>query len=128
MDKSKNANDLTSFGIAHAGPAYTTGVMNSRPVARFNNNSLAKFFPAMGNSTDNFTVIGVLKVASNSGWDNWVDWGNGNSGGGDLDVFVPVALVPEGRLTPWSLAITAAKAKIPTSRWWDNPHLCSSAG
>ena len=89
MDKSKNANDLTSFGIAHAGPAYTTGVMNSRPVARFNNNSLAKFFPAMGNSTDNFTVIGVLKVASNSGWDNWVDWGNGNSGGGDLDVFVP---------------------------------------
>ena len=64
---------------------YTTGVMNSLPVVRCNGNALANGAPSMGKAADNFTVIGVFKVASNNGWDNWIIWGNGS---GDLDVYV----------------------------------------
>ena len=82
-DKSGNGNHLTSGN----GPAYTTGVMNSRPVLRFDSSSFARTTGlAMGNITDNFTVIGVFKVTANNGWDNWIKWGNG--GAGDPDVFV----------------------------------------
>ncbi|MCX6924643.1 MAG: hypothetical protein NT154_15725, partial [Verrucomicrobia bacterium] len=81
-DKSGKGNGLTSVN----GPAYTTGVMNSRPVLRFVDNSFANVAPAMGNITDNFTVIGVFKVTANNGWDNWIRWGVG--GAGDPDVFV----------------------------------------
>jgi hypothetical protein len=83
-DKSGNGNDLTSS----SGPAYTTGVMNSLPVLQFAHNSMANLAVTMGNSTDNFTVIGVFKVASDYGWDNWIKWGNGDVGGGDLDVYL----------------------------------------
>jgi autotransporter-associated beta strand protein len=84
-DKSGNGNHLT---ISSGGPAYTTGVMNSLPVVYFNGNKLANLAASMGNMTNNFTVIGVIQVTSNSGWDNWITWGNGNVGGGDLLVYV----------------------------------------
>ena len=89
-DKSGNGNHLTSS----SGPAYTTGVMNSLPVLRYNGNIMAKLFPAMGNAADNYTVIGVFKVASNSGWDNWVDWGP--SSGYSGQVFVTSGVRPGG--------------------------------
>jgi len=81
-DKSVNGNHLS---ISSGGPAYTTGVMNSLPIVRFSGNKLANLAPSMGNSTDNFTVIGVFTATSNSGWDNWLNWGNGT---GDLAVYL----------------------------------------
>jgi autotransporter-associated beta strand protein len=87
-DKSVNGNHLATNS---GGPSYTTGVMNSLPVLRFNGGTLANLAPSMGAITDNFTVIGVFKVVSNNGWDNWVSWGNGNVGGGDPVVFVASA-------------------------------------
>ena len=81
-DKSVNGNHLS---ISSGGPAYTTGVMNSLPIMRFSGNKLANLAPSMGNSTNNFTVIGVFTVASNNNWDNWLNWGNGT---GDLAVYL----------------------------------------
>jgi hypothetical protein len=81
-DKSVNGNHLS---ISSGGPAYTTGVMNSLPIVRFSGNKLANLAPSMGNSTNNFTVIGVFTVASNNNWDNWLNWGNGT---GDLAVYL----------------------------------------
>jgi hypothetical protein len=83
-DKSGNGNHLTSSSA----PSYTTGVMNSLPVLTFAGNKLANTSVSMGNMTNNFTVIGVIQVTSNSGWDNWIQWGNGNVGGGDLLVYM----------------------------------------
>jgi autotransporter-associated beta strand protein len=71
-DKSVNGNHLTTNG---GGPVYTTGVMNSLPVVRFNGDMMANLAATMGSASDNFTVIGVFKVASNTSWDNWLDWG-----------------------------------------------------
>jgi autotransporter-associated beta strand protein len=83
-DKSGNGNHLTTS----SGPAYTTGVMNSLPVLQFAGNKLANTSVSMGSITNNFTVLGVIQVTSNSGWDNWIQWGNGNVGGGDLLVYM----------------------------------------
>jgi len=87
-DKSGNGNHLT---ISSGGPAYTTGVMNALPVIYFNGNKLANTSVSMGSITNNFTVLGVIQVTSNSGWDNWIEWGNGNVGGGDMDVYMDSA-------------------------------------
>ena len=89
-DKSGNGNHLTSS----SGPAYTTGVMNSLPVVRFNGNLMANVAASMGNAINNFTVIGVFTVASNVGWDNWVDWGP--SSGYSGQVFVTSGVCPGG--------------------------------
>ena len=83
-DKSGNGNHLTSSSA----PIYTTGVMNSLPVLQFAGNKLANTSVSMGSITNNFTVLGVIQVTSNSGWDNWIEWGNGNVGGGDLLVYM----------------------------------------
>jgi autotransporter-associated beta strand protein len=84
-DKSVNGNNLTANT---GGPTYTAGAMNSLPVLRFSGGTLTNLAASMGSISDNFTVIGVFKVVGNSGWDNWISWGNGSVGGGDPVVFV----------------------------------------
>jgi hypothetical protein len=90
-DKSGNNNYLTQKNWP---PTYRTSVMNALPVVRFGGNIMASTSASMGNANDNFTVIGVFKVTSNNGWDNWVNWGP--SSGYSAQTFVTSGNRPSG--------------------------------